>query len=97
MQPHADGVLLLLEVDPGRREALFPAGFNEWRGRIGIRVQAPPQDGKANKEVCRLVAKVLGVQAASVSIQSGLTDRRKNLLVVGADRYDVVGLLGGLL
>ena len=97
VQAHEGGVLLLLEVDPGRREARFPAGFNEWRGRLGIRVRAPPQEGRANREVLRLVAEALGVPAASVSLRSGATDRRKTVLAAGVDRDHVVRLLEGRL
>lgn len=93
VQIHADGVLLLLEVDPGRKEARFPAGHNEWRGRIGIRVQAPPQDGKANKEVLRLVAQTFGLPSTAVLLQSGATDRRKNVLLAGADLETVIQTL----
>lgn len=97
VQDHEGGVLLLLEVDPGRREARFPAGHNEWRGRIGIRVRAPPQEGKANREVLRLVAAVLGLPDAAVSLRSGATDRRKTVLAAGVDRDHVVRTLEGLL
>jgi uncharacterized protein (TIGR00251 family) len=46
---------------------------------VFVRVMAPPDDGKANKEVCRLVAMSLGVAKSRVSVKRGQTSRRKVL------------------
>ena len=86
VKPAKDGVALEVEVVPGSRESRFPAGFNEWRGRLEAKVRAPPEDGKANAELCGLVAEALGVPAGAVSVTSGATSRRKTLTVRGLDR-----------
>lgn len=83
VKPARDGVALEVEVVPGSRESRFPCGFNEWRGRIEAKVRAPPEDGKANAELCGLVAEALGVPASSVSVTSGATSRRKTVGVRG--------------
>ena len=83
VKPAQGGVALDVEVVPGARESRFPAGFNEWRGRIEAKVRAPPEDGQANAELARLVADALGVPPASVRVTSGATSRRKTLLVTG--------------
>ncbi len=76
-----EGVRILIEVTAGARDERFPDGFNPWRGRIGVRVRAPAQDGRANRAVLSLVAGVLGVTPADVRIVSGSTDSRKAIVV----------------
>ena len=78
-----DGIVLEVEVVPGSRESRFPAGFNEWRGRLEAKVRAPPEDGQANAELCALVAEALGVPGAAVRVASGHTSRRKGIAVDG--------------
>lgn len=48
-------------------------------GRARVWVSAPPEDGKANAAVCRLVAKALGVPKSAVSVARGDTSREKLL------------------
>ncbi len=81
VQQAPDGVRLLLEVSPGAKHAGFPAGYNEWRQRIGIRVRAQAQEGRANKEVCDAVAAFFEVARADVELVSGPSDARKTILV----------------
>ncbi len=77
-----DGTVIAIEVSPGAKSALFPAGYNEWRKAIGCRVTAPAVDGKANKAVIGLISTTIGVPASAVSIVSGLTSSQKT----GEDR-----------
>lgn len=88
------GVRLLVEVTAAAKEARFPDAFNAWRdGRIGVRVRAPPEDGKANAEVVKSVASFLGVPHGSVRIEAGLQDARKSIVVAGLSREVLVGRL----
>lgn len=48
---------------------------------ICVRVTAPPDEGRANKAVCRVVASSLGVPKTAVSVTGGRTSRRKRLTV----------------
>jgi|TARA_R110000782_G_scaffold13999_22_gene41733 uncharacterized protein len=47
--------------------------------RARVWVSAPPEDGKANAAVCRLVAKALGLPKSAVSVARGDTSREKLL------------------
>lgn len=56
---------------------------------VCVRVTAPPDGGKANKAVCKLVAEALGVPKSRVEVASGHTARRKRLAVdAPAERVD---------
>jgi uncharacterized protein (TIGR00251 family) len=54
-------------------------------GVLHARVSAPPVDGKANKALCRLVAKHAGVAPSRVTVLRGEKSRQKLLLVEGVD------------
>lgn len=87
------GALLEVEVVPAASESRFPAGFNAWRGRIEAKVRAPPEDGRANAELCALVAEALGVASAHVRVASGATSRRKGIHVAGMTPAQACALL----
>jgi len=59
-------------------------GF-EADGSLKVKVQAPPEDGRANREVCVLLAKTLGVAAAAVRIEAGAQGRIKTVCIEGLD------------
>jgi uncharacterized protein (TIGR00251 family) len=64
-------------------------------GVLQARVSAPPVDGKANRALCKLIAKRLGVAPSNVSVIRGQKSREKLIAVEGLDRDAVLGLLGG--
>jgi len=88
-----NGTVIAIEVSPGSKSVLFPAGYNEWRKAIGCRVTAPAVDGKANKAVIALISATLGVSASAVSIVSGLTSSQKRVHIAGVTRAQLVGQL----
>lgn len=92
-----DGVLLDVEVTPSADRDAFPSGYNPWRERVEARVRARAEDGEANRALCDLVAKTLGVDAAQVGIEHGHTSRRKTIVVRGPTREDVEAALGDVL
>lgn len=63
-------------------------------GVLQARVSAPPVDGKANKALCRLVAKRIGVAPSRVSVVRGEKSRQKVLQVDGMDEAILRGRLG---
>jgi uncharacterized protein (TIGR00251 family) len=54
-------------------------------GVLQARVSAPPVDGKANKALCRLIAKRVGVPPSRVSVVRGEKSRDKVVRVEGVD------------
>lgn len=73
-------VLLPVKAVPGARrdEIVGPLG-----DRLKVRVSAPPEAGKANKAVCALVARALGLKPGRVSIHSGASHPEKTLRIEG--------------
>ncbi len=71
---------------PGsKRDAIGP-----WMGDIlKLRVQAPPEKGRANEAVCALLAKALGCPARDVSVVAGATARDKTVAIEGYSEADL--------
>jgi len=69
------------------------AGKNEIAGeRAGallVRVTAAPEEGRANKAVCRVIARALGVAPSRVAVLRGAGSREKLLRVEGATATDL--------
>lgn len=64
-------------------------------GVLQARVAAPPVDGKANRALCRLIAKRIGVAPSKVSVVRGEKSRDKLILVEGMDPAALEKALAG--
>ncbi|BAD84957.1 hypothetical protein, conserved, YggU family [Thermococcus kodakarensis KOD1] len=85
-----EGVLIMIYVQPKAKKNAIE-GVDGWRGRLKVRIAAPPVEGKANKEVVKFFSKLLG---AEVNIVRGETSREKDLLVKGLSVEEVRKKLG---
>lgn len=66
-----------------------------WRGgELQVRVTAPPEDGKANAAVCKVLAKALGVPKSAVRVTRGESSRHKQVVIDGVSEGDVHELFG---
>jgi uncharacterized protein (TIGR00251 family) len=74
--------LLSLRVSPG---ASRPSVVGRYGTAWKIRVAEPPEDGKANAAVVRLLAAELGVARRDIKIVAGLASRDKTLVLAGID------------
>ena len=66
-------------------------GFRE--AVLLVRVVAPALDGRANRALCRLLAKRLGVARSSVTIVHGDRSRDKLVRVEGVDQASLDAVL----
>jgi uncharacterized protein len=73
-----------------RREELVPTDD----GWIVARVTAPAHEGRANKALCRLVAKRLRIAPSNLAIVRGARSREKLIRVEGMDQVAVDAELG---
>ena len=78
---------LQLRVSPGSRSGRIVGRHGDgWK----VSVQAPPEDGRANEAVLRLLADTLGLARRDVELVSGRTRRDKVVALTGiaADETD---------
>jgi len=62
----------------------IPAISTDKSGRLCIRITSAPENGKANQEIIKLVAKTLKLPQANVEIVSGLTARLKKIKITSS-------------
>jgi len=94
LQPHPDGVLLSLKVQPrASRDELVGVMGNE----LKLRVTAPPVDAAANEAVVQLVSELLECPRGCVQIVRGQTSRHKKVLLAGVGIEAVAGSFQRLL
>jgi uncharacterized protein (TIGR00251 family) len=77
---------LTLRVSPGAaRDGVVGRHGDGWK----VRVAAPPEGGKANDAVVRLLADTLGVARRDVEIVSGHGSREKVVSLFGVDGSEI--------
>ena len=73
------GVLICLHVVPGSSQVVFPAGYNQWRNCIEIKVKSEAKDNKANTEVIETIAAYFQISLKDVSLVNGQKNREKTI------------------
>lgn len=86
-----DGVTFWVHLQPraSRSELVGTHG-----DALKVRVTGPPEGGKANEELTRVLAAALGVSSSSVEIVSGHRSRRKRVRVSAVTTDRVAALAG---
>ena len=80
LQRYPDRITLALRVQP-RASRDEVSGIHG--DRLKVRICAPPVDGAANRHLCRYLADLFGVPAASVRLVRGESGRDKTVEVTG--------------
>lgn len=96
-----DGLLVDLRLQPGASRARVDgvATLDDGATVLKVRVTEPPEGGKANAALIKLLAKAWKLPKSSLSLVAGHTDRRKTLAVTGdpaALRRELEGWLARL-
>lgn len=89
------GVRVVLRVSPGARKTGIKSLYGETA--IKLSVASPPEKGRANAEVERLLAEALGVGPSQVEVVRGASVRDKVALVRGVSEERAGRVLDGLL
>ena len=78
VKPDPLGAILAVKVVPGasRERIVGPLG-----DRLKVAVRKPPQKGEANKAVCTMLTRVLGVRPGDVRIVRGQGRPEKDVLI----------------
>jgi len=86
-QPHAKGVIVRIRLTPGARKTGFNGTMPVADGAVALKVgvSAPPEDGKANRELLKMLAKEWRLPKTSLAIISGETNRHKAVLIETAE------------
>ena len=92
-----DGIAIDLEVTPGSKKACFPAGYNQWRERIEIKLSSAAQKGKANEQLIEITADFFNISSRDIAIISGAKNTKKTILISGPDHKKVVLALEAVL
>lgn len=95
LEPDALGCRLYVKVTPGARSEEIQGLIDLPDGpRLRVKVQAPPDDGRANEAVRRVLAKSLGIRASGIAILAGATSREKTLSIPGVPAAEAAMRLG---
>ena len=74
------GITIPVRVQP---KASYDRITGEHNGSVKVCVTAPPEDGKANAAVIKLLAKKLKQPKSSIRITAGTTSRQKKIHIDG--------------
>lgn len=74
IEQHGEDVLVWVKAVAGASREEVCGAVGE---RLKVKVNAPAEGGKANKAICKVLAKALGVKARLVTIDSGKTFAEK--------------------
>jgi uncharacterized protein (TIGR00251 family) len=89
----ADGVVIRVRAQPGTRRNGVTGVREE---ELCVAVTAPPDRGRANDAIVKVLAETLKVPRSRVKILSGETNRHKRLMVEGVAVDEVVAALRGV-
>jgi uncharacterized protein len=80
-------VRLRVRVRPGARDERLRGWHGD--GALKVEVTAPPEGGKANEAVVRLLADALGVRRIEVAVAQGHSSRSKVIEIEGIDEPEL--------
>lgn len=65
----------------------------EYNGDLKVRLTSPPVDGKANKELIKILAKELKVAKSNIEIISGKTSKSKRIQITTSNKQNIYAIL----
>lgn len=78
-----DGISIDCWIQPKASKSSFSGIHGD---SLKIKIAAPPEDGRANEELCSFLSRKLDISKSSVQIRSGHSSRRKIIFCVGATK-----------
>lgn len=74
-------LIIELKVVPKARASKI---IQDKSGLFVVHVKSPAEDGKANKELIKLLSQLLKVPQVDIEIMQGLTSRKKKIKITGS-------------
>jgi uncharacterized protein (TIGR00251 family) len=90
----ARGVILPVHAQPGARKNGI-TGVHA--GRLKVTVTQPPEKGKANEAIVKLLAGLLGIKRSQVTLLAGDASKLKSFLIAGVNLAELQGRLSSIL
>jgi uncharacterized protein (TIGR00251 family) len=88
-----NSALIKIKVQPNGGQNRIVGTVNEaWK----IKIAAPPEKGKANKELIKFLSEVLQLKKEQIVLIGGETSHNKVLKLAGLNKAEVDRLLGAL-
>ena len=88
----SDSSILSVRVVPNKSESRIIDTSDD--GTIRIEVKSQPIEGKANKELIKFLAKLLGVNKNQVIIMRGANSRNKLIKIESIEKARILDILG---
>jgi uncharacterized protein YggU (UPF0235/DUF167 family) len=84
---HAQGAVLPVRAKPGAKTSEL---IDERDGVLRLSVTAPPEGGRANEAIVRLLADSLNLRPSQITLLTGATSRSKRFLIAGIAAEDLI-------
>ncbi len=94
VESFGQGVWVRVKVVPGASRSKVVGMLGD---RLKLAVAAPPEGGKANKAVCKLISEGLGVPGRDVVVSVGTSKPQKTLTITGLTVDGVIERLESLM
>ncbi len=85
-----DGIIIPARIQPNSSKEKV---LGEYAEKLKIAVTSPPEKGKANKAIVKVLAKWLNIKTSDVQIVSGEKSKDKEIFVRNITKTDVQTLL----
>jgi hypothetical protein len=85
------GVIISVKAVPGASRSGIVGVLGD---QLKVRLSAPPEDGRANRELLELLAKACGVGRGDVEVISGHGNPQKRVFIAGLDEQTALARLG---
>ncbi len=82
----SDGAVISVKVVPGSSRDAIAGVLGE---SLKIATSAPPEKGKANAAIAKILAQTLGLNKRDVQLVSGQTNPRKDFLLTGMNAEQI--------
>lgn len=79
-------VALVVQVQPNATQNRV-ARFED--GVLHLKIAAPATKGKANQELLKFLSDILGVSRAHLTIEKGMTSKKKKITIIGLTQNQV--------
>ena len=87
-------ILIHIIVTANASNKIFPAGYNQWRNKIEIKVKEKPKDNKANQEIIETIAEYFNLSHKMITITSGEKNREKTILIKNISKQQIIKKIG---